>query len=69
MRTGFTQMTLHSLCILRLVFRNELQRDITMQPGVLCLPDDPHASFADLFDQAVMEDLLSRRDAQIRTPR
>ncbi len=49
------------------VFGHELQRHVAVQACVLGLPDDTHPTFADLLDQAVVEQLLSGFDNHFAT--
>ena len=52
-------MPVDRIGILRAGLGHELQRDVAVQARVLGLPDHTHPTFADLLDQAVVEQLLS----------
>jgi hypothetical protein len=56
------QVAVDGLPILRPFFRNELQRNVAMQTGVLGLPDHTHPALADLLDQTVMQHFLTGLD-------
>ena len=45
---------------------HELQSHVAAQARVLGLPDDTHAALADLFDQAVVRQLLAGFDRHAR---
>ena len=50
------------LGVLPAAFGNELQGDVAVKPGVLGPPHLAHAAFADLLDEAVVQQLLSGFD-------
>jgi hypothetical protein len=51
------------------VVGQDLEGDLAVQGRVEGLPDHAHAAFADLFDQAVVEELLTGGDRQVVGPR
>ena len=42
--------------------REDLDRDLAVEGGVLGFPDDAHAAFADLFEEAVVEEEEGKKE-------
>jgi len=63
---GLTQKPLLRLIVVEQVLREKLERDGTVERGVLSLVDDAHAALAELLDDAVVADRgADDRDAAI----